>query len=328
MRQIVFFLCFMCSHRLHELKIIQFIFLQLIAFFDGETMHQGWAAVVEGNRIVAAGPKEKIGIPAHAIKINFANSTLMPGLIEGHSHMFLYPYDITDWDIQVLKESDSYRTARATVHAKNTLLAGFTSARDLGTEGAGYADVGLKRAINEGIIPGPRLLVAGRAIVATGSYGPKGYDSDMKIMMGAEEADGNDLIRVTRDQIGKGVDVIKVYADYRWGIDNQAKPTFSIEELTSIVETAKSSGRPVVAHSSTLEGMRRSIAAGIETIEHGDEGTPEIFQSMKEKKVAFCPTLAAGDAVAQYKGGKKELNLTRKKSKRKRKVSGLHFSRR
>jgi len=164
--------------------------------FDGEAIHEGWAVVVSGKKIVSVGPKEKINAPANSIKINYPNSTLLPGLIEGHSHLLLYPYNITDWDTQVLKETDSYRTARATVHAKNTLMAGFTTARDLGTEGAGYSDVALKRAINEGIIPGPRLLVAGRAIVSTGSYGPKGYDNDMQIMLGAEAADGNDLIRV------------------------------------------------------------------------------------------------------------------------------------
>jgi len=166
--------------------------------FDGENMHEGWAVITEGDKIVAAGPKDKLKEPPGATRINFPNSTLTPGLIEGHSHLLLYPYNITDWDTQVLKETDSYRTARATVHAKNTLMAGFTTARDLGTEGAGYSDVALKRAINEGIIPGPRLLVAGRAIVSTGSYGPKGYDLDQEIMLGAEPADGNDLVRVVR----------------------------------------------------------------------------------------------------------------------------------
>jgi imidazolonepropionase-like amidohydrolase len=177
--------------------------------------------------------------------------------------------------------------------------------RDLGSEGAGYADVGLKNAIDEGIIPGPRMIVAGRAIVATGSYGPKGFDADFNVMLGAEEADGDNLIRIVRDQIGKGADVVKVYADYRWGVDNSAQPTFSIEELKLIVETASSSGRPVVAHASTAEGMRRAILAGAETIEHGDGGTPEVFRLMKEKNVALCPTLAAGDAVLQYLGWKK-----------------------
>jgi len=270
--------------------------------FDGEVMHEGWAVIVEHDKIAAAGPKEKIKGPVGAIRISNANTTLVPGLIEGHSHLFLYPYNITDWSTQVLKESDSYRTARATVHAKNTLMAGFTTTRDLGTEGAGYSDVAIKRAIEEGIIPGPRMLVAGRAIVATGSYGPKGYDTDMHIMSGAEAADGPDLVRVVRDQIGKGADVIKVYTDYGWGPYGDIQPTFSLEELKTIVETARSSGRPTVAHATTREGMRRAVLAGVETIEHGDLIDVELGKLMKEHKVTYFPTVAASEAIAQYDG--------------------------
>jgi imidazolonepropionase-like amidohydrolase len=272
--------------------------------FDGEKLHTDWAVLIEGDKISAAGPITQIK-SSDASTMKLPGCTLLPGLIEGHSHLLLHPYNETSWDEQVLRESDALRVARATVHAHKTLLAGFTTVRDLGSEGAGYADVGLKRAIEEGIIPGPRMLVAGRAIVATGSYGPKGFDNDFQVMLGAESADGNDLIRVVRDQIGKGADIVKVYADYRWGVNRDARPTFSVDELKLIVETAKSSGRPVVAHASTQEGMRRSIEAGIETIEHGDDGTPEIFKLMKEKGVALCPTLAAGDAISQYRGWKK-----------------------
>ena len=270
--------------------------------FDGEVMHEGWAVLVERDKIVAAGPKEQVKEPAGATRISKSNSTLVPGMIEGHSHMFLYPYNITDWDTQVLKESDSYRTARATVHARNTLMAGFTTARDLGTEGAGYSDVALKRAINEGLIPGPRLLVAGRAIVATGSYGPKGYDTDMNIMFGAEAADGQNLIRVVRDQIGKGADVIKVYADYSWGPQGENQTTFSIEELKSIVETARSSGRPTVAHAVTKEAIQRAVLAGVETIEHGDFIDLETGKLMKDRHVTYIPTLAVVESIEQYRG--------------------------
>jgi imidazolonepropionase-like amidohydrolase len=277
--------------------------LQPDRVFDGEQMHTGWSVLVRGNKIVAAGPSIKSSSNPEVIRL--LGCTLLPGLIEGHSHLLLHPYNETPWDDQVLKESDAYRVARATVHAKNTLMAGFTTVRDLGSEGAGYADVGLKKSIDDGIIPGPRMLVAGRAIVATGSYGPKGFDTDFSVMLGAEAADGNELIRVVRDQMGKGADIIKVYADYRWGVKGEARPSFSVDELKLIVETAKSTGRPTVAHASTLEGMRRAIMAGVETIEHGDEGTMEIYQLMKEKKIALCPTLAAGDAIAQYRGWKK-----------------------
>jgi imidazolonepropionase-like amidohydrolase len=273
--------------------------------FDGEQMHAGWAVLIAEDKIISAGPASTYSGASVEERIILAGSTLLPGLIEGHSHLLLHPYNETSWADQVMKESDALRTARATVHAQKTLLAGFTTVRDLGSEGAGYADVGLKQAIDQGIIPGPRMVVAGRAIVATGSYGPTGFDTDFVVMLGAEPADGNDLVRVVRDQIGKGADIVKVYADYRWGAGGKAQPTFSVEELTLIVETAKSSGRYVVAHASTAEGMRRATLAGVRTIEHGDGGTPEVFKLMKEKGVALCPTVAAGDAVSQYNGWKK-----------------------
>ena len=281
-------------------------------------MHEGWVVITEGDKIIAAGPKEKVKEPAGATKINFPNSTLTPGLIEGHSHLLLYPYNITDWDTQVLKETDSYRTARATVHAKNTLMAGFTSARDLGTEGAGYSDVALKRAINEGIIPGPRLMVAGRAIVSTGSYGPKGYDLDQEIMLGAEPADGNNLVRVVRDQIGKGADFIKIYADYRWGINGEDQPSFTLDELKLINEVTRSSGRVMVCHAKSKEAIRRAVLAGAETIEHGDFIDVEIGKLMKEHNVTYIPTVSAVDVISQYRGWKKGVtpepaNVTNKK---------------
>jgi imidazolonepropionase-like amidohydrolase len=286
--------------------------------FDGEAMHENWAVIVENDKIIAAGPKDKVKEPTGSIKINFPNSTLTPGLIEGHSHLLLYPYNITDWDTQVLKETDSYRTARATVHAKNTLMAGFTSARDLGTEGAGYSDVALKRAINEGIIPGPRLMVAGRAIVSTGSYGPKGYDTDQEIMLGAEPADGNDLIRVVRDQIGKGADFIKVYADYRWGLNGEDRPSFTLDELKLINEVTRSSGRVLVCHAKSKEAITRAVLAGAETIEHGDFIDAEVARLMKEHNVTYFPTIAAVDMITQYRGWKKGIdpepaNVTNKK---------------
>jgi len=272
--------------------------------FDGETMHEGWVVRVKDDKIDAVGPIANI--PANgAMVVDLPGQTLLPGLIEGHSHLLLHPYNETPWNDQVLRESRSMRTARATVHARKTLLAGFTTVRDLGTEGADYDDVGLKQSIDQNIIPGPRMIVATRAIVATGSYGPK-LSTDIDVPQGAEEADGHDnLIRVVRSQIGHGADVIKVYADYRWGPNGDARPTFSIDELKLIVETARSSGRGVVAHASTVEGMRRAILAGCETIEHGDDGTPEIFALMKKNGTALCPTLAAGDAVSQYRGWKK-----------------------
>lgn len=273
--------------------------------FDGESIHADWALLVEGNKIVAVGPKQSIKVTEGTISFNYGNATVMPGMIEGHSHLLLYPYNITDWDTQVLKETDAYRTIRATIHAKNTLLAGFTTARDLGTEGAGYSDVSLKKAINDGIIIGPRLLVAGRAIVSTGSYGPKGYDTDQQIMLGAEPADGNDLIRVVRDQIGKGADFIKIYADYRWGINGEDRPSFTLDELKLINEVTRSSGRVMVCHAKSKEAIKRAVLAGAETIEHGDFIDVETGKLMKEHNVTYIPTISAVDAISQYRGWKK-----------------------
>lgn len=280
-------------------------YLQPDRVFDGINMHDGWAVLIEDSRIKATGPAAQLKPPKDATVIRIADGTLLPGFIEGHSHLFLYPYNITDWDTQVLKESDNYRTVRATVHAKNTLLAGFTTVRDLGTEGAGYADVALKRAIHEEIIPGPRMFVAGRAIVSTGSYGPKGYDEDSKIMLGAEPADGSDLYRVVRDQIGKGADFIKVYADYRWGAKGEDQPSFTMDELKLINEIARSSGRYLVCHAKSKEAMRRAILAGAETIEHGDYLDEEIAELMKKNNVTYYATLGAVDAIQQYRGWRK-----------------------
>ncbi|MGI4863464.1 MAG: amidohydrolase family protein [Janthinobacterium lividum] len=278
------------------------LLLRPAAVFDGQDLHPGWAVLIEGDKIKAVGPAAQIPAPAGAQVREMPGLTLLPGLIEGHSHLLLHPYNETSWNDQVLTEPLALRVARATVHAQRTLAAGFTTARDLGTEGAGYADVGLKQAIDQGIIPGPRLLVATRALVATGSYGPHLAAVD-DLPQGAQEADGVDnLVRAVREQIGHGADVVKVYADYRWGPNNTPQPTYSLEELTLVVQTARAAGRGVVAHASTAEGMRRATLAGVETIEHGDGGTLEVFQLMKQRGVAFCPTVAATDAQARYKG--------------------------
>lgn len=272
--------------------------------FDGNVMHTNWWVLVKDSLIIAVGEPSTIQIPENTTIIDLKGMTLLPGLIEGHSHLFLHPYNETSWNEQVMTESPAERTARAVVHARATLMAGFTTARDLGTEGAMYDDAGLKEAINKGIIPGPRLLVATRAIVATGSYGPKGYNGD--IPHGAEEADGTDgLTKAIRSQIGHGADVIKLYADYRWGLNKTPAPTFTVNELKLAVEVAASSGRYIVVHSGTEEGMRRSIEAGVRTIEHGDGGTPELFKLMKEKNIALCPTLSATESIATYKGWRK-----------------------
>jgi imidazolonepropionase-like amidohydrolase len=279
------------------------VLLKPARVFDGFTpeVHEGWAVLVRGDRIVSAGPAADVSTEG-ARTIELPNATLLPGLIEAHSHLFLHPYNEASWEDQVLKESLALRVCRATNHARKNLLAGFTTLRDLGTEGAGYADVGLKQAINEGIIPGPRLLVVTKAIVATGSYAPKGFAPSFRVPQGAEEADGDTLRRVVRDQIGHGADWIKVYADYYWGPGKEAKPTFTIDELKIIVETAKAANCPVSAHATSKEGMRRAALAGVATIEHGDAGDTEVYRLMVNNHVALCPTLAASEAMSRYRG--------------------------
>ena len=271
--------------------------------FDGETLFTNWIVVVDGNQIEYTGPLDKCPIKIIKDTILLKGMTLLPGIIEGHSHLLLHPYNETSWNDQVLKESPAERAIRGAVYARISLLAGITTMRDLGAEGAGYTDVYLKKTIDEGIVPGPRLLVAGPAIVATGAYGPKGFHDGVTVPLGAETVSGIDeAIQTVRRQIGNGSDFIKVYADYRWIPGEPAQPTFLQNEIEVMVATAKSAGRYVVAHASTPEGIRRAVLAGVETIEHGDLGTIKEFNLMKENDVAFCPTLAAGEAVEQYGG--------------------------
>ncbi|MFL6723185.1 MAG: amidohydrolase family protein [Sphingomicrobium sp.] len=267
--------------------------------FDGFAMHEGWQVLVEGDRIVAAGPD--LPQPAGGHVIDLSGTTLLPGLIEGHGHLFLHPYNETLWDDQVLHEPLALRTARAVVHAERTLRAGFTTERDLGTEGAGFADVGLKQAIDQGIVPGPRLLVSTKAIVARGAYGPKGFEPGLAIPQGAQEVAGVDeMVRAVRDQIAGGADVIKFYADYHWGKGEPSRPTLSQAELDAGVAAAHDAGRPVAVHATTPEGMMRAVRAGADTIEHGYGGTSAVFEEMAKRHVALCPTLAASEAYARY----------------------------
>lgn len=302
----------------------QYILLEADRVFDGEKMHEGWWVLVKGDTIEYVGPSSSLKVPPLTTRVPLSGTTLLPGLIEGHSHLFLHPYNEVSWDDQVLKESRAERTARAVNHAKATLMAGFTTVRDLGTEGAMYDDVGLKAAIEKGVIPGPRMIIATRAIVAKGAYGPKSESADIDLTQGAAEVAGlEDLANEVRTQIGKGADLIKVYADYRWGLNKEAQPTFLAEALVLAVNIAKSSGRPVVAHASTPEGMRRATMAGVSTIEHGDHGTAEVFRLMKEKGVALCATLAASDAVEQYRGWQKGREVDPERIVEKKKVFQL-----
>lgn len=298
MRRLILFLLALL---LSSPSFAETLWLRPARVFDGAspTPHEGWTVLVEGDRIAAAGPN--ISPPAGARTIDLPGTTLMPGMIEGHSHLFLHPYNETLWDDQVLHEPLALRTARAVVHARKTLEAGFTTERDLGTEGAGFADVGLKQAIDQGIVPGPRLLVSTKAIVARGAYGPKGFEPGAPIPQGAQEVAGVDeTIRAVRDQVAAGATIVKFYADYHWGKGEPSRTTLSQAELDSGVAAAHDAGRLVAVHATTSEGMMRAIRAGADTIEHGYGGTAEVFKAMAAKGIALCPTLGASEAYARY----------------------------
>ena len=277
--------------------------------FDGVSAeaHEGWVVLVSDEKIVAAGPEDEISVPAGTETIELPGMTLLPGLIDAHAHLFLHPYNETLWNDQILEEPLAYRTIAATLYSRDTVRSGFTTLRDLGTEGAGYADVSLKRAIDEGRIPGPRLFISTLAIVATASYGPGpvGFAPEFVPPKGAQEVTGStEILRAVREQIGHGADWVKVYADAPRG-GGKTVPTFSLDELRTLVEESHSAGRLVAAHATTPEGMRRAILAGADTIEHGYGGTEEVFELMAEHGVAFFPTLAAQEAYSEYFDGYK-----------------------
>jgi imidazolonepropionase-like amidohydrolase len=283
------------------------------AVFDGERFYAGWSVRIQGDRIVAAGAlvegegDEVVDLPV---------STLLPGLIDLHTHLLLISYDVRSWDDQVLRDDAALRIARAVVAAKRTVDAGFTTVRDLGTEGVGDADVGLRRAIEEGTIPGPHIVPVTRAIVARGFYGPAGFASDCCVPQAADEVDGPESIyTVVRRQISRGAEWIKVYADSHHGPGGISRAAFSQDDLALIVRIAADSGCPVAAHANTAEGMQRAALAGVATIEHGNGGTPEIFALMAERRVAYVPTLAAYEAIAAHRGmPRDDPALTRKRA--------------
>jgi len=269
----------------------------------GEPLHSGWVVLIEGNQIKAVGPRASVTVPPDAERITLPGMTVLPGLMDLHSHIFLHPYNEKLWDQQVLTEPPQYRTVLATKHAEATLMAGFTTLRDLGTEGAGFGDVDVKRAIHEGIIPGPRLWVATRAIVATGDYGPavRNYRPDISLPQGAQECTGAaECVAAVREQAARGADWIKIYADYRTGPHGETRPTFTQEEMNAMVAAAHDSGRPVAVHAQSDEGMRRAALAGVDTIEHGFGGTEATFRVMAEKHIVLMPTLTASEAYGIY----------------------------
>ncbi len=269
---------------------------------DGHVL-QGHDVLVSDGRIAQVAPIAELKPPPDTERLDLTGLTLLPGLTDLHSHLLLHPYSEASWDDQILRESLELRTIQAVVAARVTLDAGFTTLRDLGTEGAGFADVALRDTITRGTVPGPRLFVATRAIVATGCYGPAGFDPRWDVPKGAQVADGADGVRrAVREQIAAGADWVKLYADYRRRPGDPATSTFAQDELNAAVAEARSAGRPVAVHAATDEGIRRSVLAGVNTIEHGYYVSAEVLAQMRECGVALCPTLAASEALARYEG--------------------------
>ena len=266
--------------------------------------------LIEGDRIVAVGPYAEVAArAAGAEQIDLSGMTVLPGLIDNHTHVLLQG-DITtaDYDEQLLRESISYRTIRATVAARTALMDGFTTIRDLETEGAMYADVDLKTAIARGVIPGPRMFVATRAFSATGMYPLLGYSWELKLPEGVQIVDGPDEIRkAVREQVKYGADWIKVYADRRYYIGKDGRlrswVNFTDDEFRAFVDEAHRLGRKVAAHAVGWDGIDAALRAGVNTIEHGDGLTPDLIDRMVKQRAYWCPTIYVGVYVAQGRGG-------------------------
>jgi imidazolonepropionase-like amidohydrolase len=275
-----------------------------------ENVRADQGILVEGDRIVAVGPYSDVsGRASGADRIDLSGMTVLPGLIDNHTHVLLQG-DITaaDYDEQLLKESIPYRAIRATAAARTALLNGFTTIRDLETEGAMYADVDLKTAIARSVVPGPRMFVATRAFSATGMYPLLGYSWELKMPEGVQVVDGPDEIRkAVREQVKYGADWIKVYADRKYYIASDGRlrswVNFTDEEFQAFVAEAHRLGRKVAVHAVGWDGIDAALRAGVNTIEHGDGLTPDLIDRMVKQKVYWCPTIYVGVYVASGRGG-------------------------
>ncbi len=269
------------------------------------------AVVVQGDRIVAVGRQSDVAsrIPAAAQIIDLGGATILPGLIDNHTHVLLQG-DITsaDYDEQLLKESIPYRAIRATAAVRAALMNGFTAIRDLETEGAMYADVDVKNAIARGVIPGPRMFVATRAMAPTGTYPLLGYSWELKMPEGVQIVDGpEDIRKAVREEAKYGADWIKFYADRKYYIASDGRlrswVNFTDEELKMLVGEAHRLGKKVAAHAMGWDGIDAALRAGVNTIEHGDGLTDDLLARMVAQKVYWCPTIFVGVYVATGRGG-------------------------
>lgn len=268
------------------------------------------AVLVDGERIVAVGPESELAARGGTFRtIDLGDATILPGLIDNHTHILLQG-DITsaDYDEQLLKESIPYRTIRATAAVRTALNNGFTTIRDLETEGAMYADVDVKTAINRGIIPGPRMFVSTRAMASTGTYPLLGYSWELRMPEGVQIVDGPDEIRkAVREQVKYGADWIKFYADRRYYIGDDGRlhswVNFTDEEMKAIVDEAHRLGRKVAAHAVGWDGIDGALRAGVNSIEHGQGLTDDLIARMVKQGVYWCPTIYVGVFVAPGRGG-------------------------
>ena len=256
--------------------------------------------IVRGNRIESIGGTA----PAGARVIDLGDATLLPGLIDAHAHVLLQG-DVTqeEYDVQLFKESLAYRALRASRAAKIALERGFTSMRDIGNEGAMYTDVDVKRAINSGVIPGPRLQVATRAMAPTGAYGPSGYQPDIVFPKGVQIVDGvEDARKAVREQVGNGADWIKVYADRSYFVAADGTlssiPNFTLDELRAIVDETHRLRKKVAAHAIARPGLENAISAGVDSIEHGIAIPDDLLDRMKAQGIYLSPTLTVTEYVA------------------------------
>ncbi len=276
----------------------------------GDRALENQAILIEKDRIVAVGPRAEVEAKAgDATRVDLSGMTVLPGLIDNHVHILLQG-DITaeDYDVQLLKESIPYRAIRAVAAVRTALMNGFTTMRDLETEGAMYADVDVKRAIANGVVPGPRMFVSTRAMAPTGMYPLSGYSWELRVPEGVQIVDGPDEIRkAVREQVKYGADWIKFYADRRYYLapDGRLRSwvNFTDEEMKAIVEEAHRLGRKVAAHAIGWDGIDAALRAGVNSIEHGDGLTGDLVERMKQQKVFWCPTIFVGAYVAEGRGG-------------------------
>ncbi|PYX42841.1 MAG: hypothetical protein DMG83_19455 [Acidobacteria bacterium] len=281
----------------------QLVFVRCGALLDGrsETARKNVVVAIRGEKITEVSTKE----PTGAQIVDLSRETCLPGLIDTHTHVLLQG-DITaaDYDEQLLKQSPEYRTILATVNARRALEYGFTTIRDVETEGAGYADVDVKKAINTGVIPGPRMQVATRAMDVTGAYPLLGYAPNVSVPHGVQVVDGADAARTAvREQISHGADWIKVYSDRSYRVREDGVlddiPTFTLEELKAIVDEAHRERHKVASHAMALYGVHNSIEAGVDSIEHGNYIADEDMKAMVAHGTFYVPTIYVGAYVAE-----------------------------